>query len=198
MGLKDYEEHMLRQVEVRYKVSEDELKYCADGSILNPQMLAGAARGLFGDCDLGGIYLELVLDVKNRPIGYYFASKGEIIASNETLSYLMRSAIVSNAGKVAFATFSEDCFEEAKDKGTRLAIERIAEARGVVGAPLMDFVIIERNGFYSFKEEGESELLKMKGKDRDILKIWSPAGDGAGAGGKFADEGICPARRRSR
>ncbi len=95
----------------------------------------------------------MALNTKSRPLGIFFLAKGTVnlcpVGPRETF---LRALLIGAAHIILFHNHPSLICTPSKDD--ILLTERIKEAGGLIGIPLMDHIIIGGDSFYSFKEQG--------------------------------------------
>ena len=105
------------------------------------------------------LMVVMSLSVNMEPLAVEVAAVGGLAGCQVDVRNIFKHAVLGNANYVMcfynhpFGTpepSQEDC----------LITERIRQAGEILGMPLVDHIIIGRNGFYSFRENGELEQDK--------------------------------------
>jgi DNA repair protein RadC len=99
-------------------------------------------------------FLTLVLDGKNRVLGFEIVSVGTLTASLVHPREVFKAAILANAAAIIVAHNhpSGDPTPSAED---RAITQRLKDAGELLGIRLLDHVILGDPGYYSFADSGE-------------------------------------------
>jgi DNA repair protein RadC len=118
----------------------------------SPREVAEIARKVIGS-ELSDVVIAVMLDARNRVMGYTKVSRGSVNASRLTPRDVFLPAILANAGSVAVCHNhpSFDRMPSAADHRVRRALR---EAGELVGLPLLDHIIVTDAAHYSFRGEG--------------------------------------------
>lgn len=98
----------------------------------------------------------LSVDATNRPIKIHTISKGIL---NKTLVHpreVFRTAIMDNASSIFLAHNHPSGNPSASTDDLKIT-ERMVEAGKIIGIEVLDHLIVAKNGYYSFLEEGQIE-----------------------------------------
>jgi len=98
-------------------------------------------------------FLILMLDPANRVLGYHVLSKGGISGTVADIRLLFSVALKSLASKIVIAHNHPSGRLVPSEKDVQLTQE-IKRAGDLMNIPLIDHIIITKEGYYSFADEG--------------------------------------------
>ena len=96
----------------------------------------------------------VMLNVKNRVIGVKTITKGTISRSLVSPKEIFSPAVRKMAAGIVMVHNHPSGIVEPSSEDKKIT-EKVKEAGDVLSISLVDSIIIGKNGFYSFKEEGE-------------------------------------------
>jgi hypothetical protein len=134
--------------------------YLSD-TISNSEQIAGFIRGLYnsGEIELQEQFMVLYLNQANRVIGYYKHSKGSINATVADTRIILGTALKCAAVAMIVA-HNHPSGNLRPSRADEELTKRLKEGAALMDIRLLDHLIITREGYLSFADEG---LLGLEG-----------------------------------
>lgn len=105
------------------------------------------------------VFITLNLDTKGRPLNMHIVGIGELTQAAVYIPNIFKTAILSNANSViCFHNHpSGIAYPSKQDEALTL---RVLNAGKVIGIKVLDHIIVGRNEWYSFQQEGIIEGME--------------------------------------
>lgn len=137
-----------------HMLKEDSALYGME-RISEPQQAVEAVRPLLDMADREMV-LVMSLDAGMHPVAVEIAAVGGVSSCPVDVRNLFKHAILSNAGGVICFHNHPTGNPEPSREDYQIT-ENIRQAGNILGIPLLDHIILGKNGFYSFKASGALE-----------------------------------------
>ena len=118
----------------------------------SPQEAADIARSLIG-AELSEVVIVIMLDARNRVMGYTEVSRGTVNASRLTARDVFLPALLSNACSVV-AAHNHPSGDRLPSAADHRVTQALREAGELLGLPLLDHLIVTDAAHYSFRDTG--------------------------------------------
>lgn len=118
----------------------------------SPRDAAEIARKVIGS-ELSEVVITVMLDARNRVMGYTEVSRGTVNASRLTPRDVFLPALLANAAAVAVC-HNHPSGERLPSAADHRVTRALREAGELLGLPLLDHIIVTDCAHYSFRDEG--------------------------------------------
>jgi DNA repair protein RadC len=135
----------------RLKLGESHAPYNA--VISSPEDAVGILQSVYQGEDRE-IFICLVLDVRNKVLGYYEAAKGFIDGCPVDPREVFRIAIHMGASAILMAHNHPSGDPSPSTEDVALT-KKLSEGSKILGIPILDHLIVTESGYCSMKEKGE-------------------------------------------
>lgn len=138
----------LREVELRYRMSDIEYKYCDQ-----PLTAPGRVFEVFGDMvyESKEKFISLNLDTKNKVINYETIAVGSLNSVIMRPTEVFRSAVAQNANAI-MVIHNHTAGDPTPSFGETFYTKQLVTVGNTLGIKLLDHIIIGTDGYYSFAE----------------------------------------------
>ena len=129
---------------------------CGEGTVGSGPAVSSelvARKFAFLECAAQEEFWVLFLDAKNREIGRRMVSRGTLTASLVHPREVFRAAIAANAAGIV-VVHNHPSGNPAPSPEDRVLTDRMREAGTLLMIPVLDHVVIGREGFFSFTKAG--------------------------------------------
>lgn len=158
LGISGISQSDIPEVKVRFNRSAKKKFY---GRITQSRDVADFIRKIYkrGEIELQEQFLVLYLNQSNEIVGYYRHAKGGINSTIADVRIILSTALKSNCVAVILAHNHPSGNLKPSDADKRLT-EKIKQAASVMDISVLDHLILTKEGYYSFADEG---LLGLDG-----------------------------------
>ena len=133
-------------------IKDHTLAYANASCILTPQNVYELIKEYLQDTDREH-FIAIFLDSRSAVIGMHTVSVGTLTESLVHPREVFKGAILANAASIIVA-HNHPTGEHFPSEADLSVTAKLKESGRIVGIPLEDHVIIGREGFTSFREEG--------------------------------------------
>ena len=139
---------------LKSKISEEDVKFSCSKDVAENSFI----HSLFtaNDNDKEKLYV-IILNIKNKVIGYSLVSMGSLTASIVHLREVLKPAILASAASIIIIHNHPSGDPDPSSDDIEIT-NRIAKASSIMGINLLDHIILgfeadEFKGYYSFKQK---------------------------------------------
>ena len=146
----------IKKIELRVRrdtLAESKEPYSA--AVRTPDDVARIVQSILKDVDYE-CFLAVPVDVKNKVLGYVEVAKGGIDLCPVDPREVFRAAVVMGASGIFLAHNHPSGDHNPSQEDDELT-KRAMEAGKILNIPVVDHLVISRNGFYSYAEHGRLE-----------------------------------------
>lgn len=183
-------EMVIPEIKIRYHRSE---KKIFGGKITNSSEVANFIRGIypFGELELQEQFFVLYLNQGNKIIGYYRHTKGTINASLADVRIILGVALKSGAVSIVIA-HNHPSGNTRPSTADEMLTKKIKTAAETMDITVLDHLIITKDSFFSFTDNGLLGVKKRKSSNKEIEKYINTIieGDALKVLKKLPDESI--------
>jgi DNA modification methylase len=178
------------EIKISYHRSD---KKIFGGAVTNPQQVADFVRNLFpkGELELQEQFFVLYLDQANKITGYYKHSKGTMTSAPVDIRLVLGTALKSGSVSIILAHNHPSGTIKPSDLDKMLT-SKIKTAAASMDIIVLDHLIITKDSFFSFSNEGLMGVKKKTPPSKEIEKIANTIieGDSLKVLKTFPDESI--------
>ncbi|MBI2968890.1 MAG: hypothetical protein HYY40_13905 [Bacteroidetes bacterium] len=159
---------VIPEIKIRYNRSE---KKIFGGKITNSSEVAKFVRELYpkGELELQEQFFVLYLNQGNIIIGYYKHTKGTINATLADVRLILGVALKCGAVSIIFA-HNHPSGNTKPSAGDELLTEKLKTAAQLMEITVLDHLIITKNSFFSFTDNGLLGTKKEKPVSKEVQK----------------------------
>ena len=121
----------------------------------NSEAVVGAFRSHFATLDREQV-LILLLDTRNRPLGFHVVSTGTLNASPIHPRELFKVAVVANAASL-IVLHNHPTGDPLPSLEDYAITHRMVAAGKLLGIPVLDHIVVGDDGYFSFADAGRLE-----------------------------------------
>jgi len=165
-------EKQLDELNAELNVREIEVTFTGERLFFGNVTSSHDAFQFIRDTILKGIevqehFVALYLSQANKIIGYYHHSTGTINSTPVDIEIVAAVALKTLA-KAVIISHNHPSGNLKPSEADRMLTKRMKEALKLFDIALLDHVIVTREGYYSFADEGDRSLSGVEGKDSAV------------------------------
>ncbi len=144
----------VREVSLRYRGPRRGVSFEA---VSSPARAAAFMRRVLPD-NVREHFLTLFLDNRNQVVSYFVAATGTASRCPVGARELFQAALVAGAASMIVGhnhTSAQNVGEIIPSREDAEVTQRLSEAGELLGIPVLDHLVINNVGFYSFHEQGQ-------------------------------------------